>query len=186
VSEYDFDLHFRLTAPDEDPESHLGRLLEEECDDSTVGVGRRGHIWLGFGRDAASASEAIFSAIAAVQRAVPGARLLVVGPDLVGLTDVGELLGCSRQNVRQLVFDGEPDPPIAVYSGHTNLWHLADLLTWLREKKRYPVSDELLDLAEVNRQVNLFVESRHIQPAVQDEIRAVLAEDRLLREVSAR
>ena len=183
MNEYSFDVHFVLPCPDDDPESYLGRLLEEQCDDSTVGIGRRGHMWLGFDRDAPTASEAVFSAIAAVQRAIPGATLVDIGPDLVGLTDVAELLGCSRQNVRQLVFDGEPDPPITVHSGHTNLWHLADLLTWLRDKKRYPVSDELLDLAEVNRQVNLFIESQHIKPAVQNEIRAVLAEDRLLREV---
>ena len=88
--------------------------------------------------------------------------------------------------MRQLVFDGDRNPPNSTYSGGTTLWHLADLLTWLREKKRYPVSDELVDLAEVNRQINLFIESQHIKPAVQNEIRAVLAEDRLLREVSAR
>ena len=184
MTTYSFDIHILLPCPDDDPESYLGPLLEEQCDDSTVGIGRRGHMGLGFDRDAPTASEAVFSAIAAVKRAIPGATLVDIGPDLVGLTDVAELLGCSRQNVRQLVFDGDRNPPLSTYSGGTTLWHLADLLTWLREKKRYPVSEELIDLAEVNRQVNLFIESQHIRPAVQCEIRAVLAEGRPLREVS--
>ena len=175
MNEYDFDLHFRLAEPNEDPEIHLGRLLEEECDDAGVGIGRRGHIGLTFMRDALAASDAVFSAIAAVRRAIPGATLVDIAPDLVSLTDMGGLLGCSRQNVRQLVFDSEPDPPIPAYSGHTNLWHLADLLCWLRDKKRYPVADDLIELAEVTRQVNLFIDHQHEEPAMQQEIRAVLA-----------
>jgi hypothetical protein len=76
--------------------------------------------------------------------------------------------------VRQLVFDGEANPPVSVYSGRPSLWHLADLLTWLRDKKCYPVSPNLLELAETNRQVNLFIGKLRELPAVQDEIRAAL------------
>lgn len=175
MSKHSFDLHFLLASADEDPESHLGRLLEEECDDSTVGIGRPGHIGFMFTREAPTATEAVVSAIVAVKRAIPDATLVEVSPDLVGLTDVAQLLGCSRQNVRQLVFDGEANPPSSVYSGRPSLWHLADLLCWLREQKRYPVADDLIELAETNRQVNLFVANTHRQPAVQDEIRAALA-----------
>lgn len=175
MTEYEFDLGFELASPEEDPEIHLGRLLEEGCDDALVGIGRRGQIGLMFGREAPTATEAVVSAIAAVKRAIPGATLDEVSPDLVGLTDVAQLLGCSRQNVRQLVFDGEPNPPSSVYSGRPTLWHLADLLCWLREQKRYPVADDLIELAETNRQVNLFVANTHKQPAVQNEIRAALA-----------
>lgn len=175
MTEYEFDLHFLLATPDDDPESCLGRLLDEECDDAGIGIGRCGHIGLMFTREASTATEAVVSAIAAVKRAIPDATLVEVSPDLVGLTDVAQLLGCSRQNVRQLVFDGESSPPSSVYSGRPTLWHLADLLCWLREQKRYPVADDLIQLAETNRQVNLFVANTHKQPAVQDEIRAALA-----------
>ena len=174
MHEYDFILVLRLASADEDREIHLGRLLEEECDDASVGIGRRGSIALDFGREASSAREAVLSAVAAVKRAIPDATLVEAGPDLVGLTDVAELLGCSRQNVRQLVFDGEPDPPNAAYSGRPTLWHLADLLRWLREKKRYPVADDLIELAETNRQINLFIAAASELPVVQDEIRSVL------------
>jgi hypothetical protein len=174
VTDYEFDLDFLLATPEEDPESHLGRLLEEGCDDSAVGIGRCGRIGLMFTREAPTAREGVLSAIAAVRRAIPGATLEEVTPDLVGLTDVAQLLGCSRQNVRQLVFDGRLSPPSSVYSGRPSLWHLVDLLTWLRDVKRYPVPSELLELAEVTRQVNLFVDAASTLPEVQEEIRAAL------------
>jgi hypothetical protein len=174
VSEYEFDMHLTLADPDEDPEIHLGRLLAEGCDDSLAGIGRRGQIGLMFGREAPTAREAVLSAIAAVRRAIPGATLEEVAPDLVGLTEAASLLGFSRQNMRQLVFDGESSPPSAVYSGRPSLWHLVDLLTWLRDVKRYPVPSELLELGEVTRQVNLFVDAASTLPDVQEEIRAAL------------
>ena len=174
MHEYDFILVFRLASADEDPEIHLGRLLEEGCDDASVGIGRRGSIALDFGREASSAREAVLSAIAAVKRAIPDATLVEAGPDLVGLTDAAEVLGFSRQNMRQLVFSSEANPPISVYSGRPTIWHLADLLAWLRDKKRYPVADDLIELAETNRQINLFIAAASELPAVQDEIRSVL------------
>ena len=174
MRDYEFDLRFRLANPDEDPESHLGRLLEEGCDDSTVGIGRLGRIALMFTREAPTAREAVLSAIGAAKRAIPGAVLIEVAPDLVGLTDVAELLGCSRQNVRQLVFQGELNPPPSVYNGRPSLWHLVDLLTWLRDTKCYPVAPELIEIAEVTRQVNLFIDAASTLPEVQKEIRAAL------------
>ena len=171
---YEFDLSFKLATPDEDPESHLGRLLDEGCDDSAVGVGRRGRIGFLFGREAPTAREAVLSAIAAVRRAIPGATLMEASPDFVGLTDAAELLCCSRQNMRQLVYSSDLSAPTPVHAGRPTIWHLADLLTWLREEKRYPVPDDLIELAEANRQVNLFISTMHEEPAAQDEIRAVL------------
>jgi hypothetical protein len=175
MRKYSFDLHFRLATSDEDPESHLGRLLEEECDDATVGIGRRGHIGFMFTREAPTAREAVTSAIAAVKRAIPGATLVEASPDFVGLTDAAEVLGFSRQNMRQLVYSCDDSAPVPVHSGRPTLWHLADLLTWLREQKQYPVSDDLIELAETNRQVNLFIGISRELPAVQEEIRSALA-----------
>jgi hypothetical protein len=33
----------------------------------------------------------------------PGAELVEASPDFVGLTDVADLVGCSRQNIRKLM-----------------------------------------------------------------------------------
>ncbi len=43
------------------------------------------------------------SALRDVKKAVPGAELIEVTPDFVGLTDVAELIGVSRQNMRKLM-----------------------------------------------------------------------------------
>ncbi len=69
------------------------------CDDALVGVGQPGRIALDFTREARSASEAVLSAIKDVQRAIPGARLIEAGPDYVGLTEVAEMVGVTRQNI---------------------------------------------------------------------------------------
>lgn len=174
MSKHSFDMHFILATPNEDPETHLGRLLEEECDDAAIGIGRRGHIGLMFTREAPSAPEAVLSAISDVRRAIPGAKLVEVGPDLVGLTDAARILGFSRQNMRQLVHSCETSMPVAAHGGSRTLWHFADLLRWLREQKGYPVESDLIDLAETNRQVNLFIAAASELPAMQEEIRAVL------------
>jgi hypothetical protein len=46
---------------------------------------------------------AVLSTQADVHRAVPSAKLIEVAPDLVGLTDVAEIIGVSRQNMRKLM-----------------------------------------------------------------------------------
>lgn len=47
-------------------------------------------------REVSNAREAVGSALADVRRAVPDAKLIEATPDLVGLTDVAELMGVSR------------------------------------------------------------------------------------------
>ncbi len=56
-------------------------------------------------REAESAFEALVSALKDVKNAVLSARLVEAGPDFVGLTDVAELAGVSRQNMRKLMLN---------------------------------------------------------------------------------
>src|SRR5271168_4316710 len=86
MTSYSFVLNFNLPRGDEDPGQYLDALYEAGCDDALVGVGHRGMIGLDFTRSASSAEEALRSAVRDVQRAIPGANLVQVGPDLVGLT----------------------------------------------------------------------------------------------------
>jgi hypothetical protein len=46
---------------------------------------------------------AIFSVVQKVRTAIPVAELVEASPDFVGLTDVADLVGCSRQNIRKLM-----------------------------------------------------------------------------------
>jgi len=174
VSLYEFELVFALpTAIDVDALTE--RLAEAGCDDATLGVGRRGRVALLFAREAGSAAQAVFGAIRAVRRAVLEARLLEASPDLVGLSDVAELLGVSRQNVRKLLLESGPTPPAPVHGGRPTIWRLAKVLRWLRDEKAYRVPDELLELAGTTMQVNLAVGVVDAERAAQREIRALLA-----------
>lgn len=94
--EFTFTLKYQLTTSETDIDALIEQLVEEGCDDALVGVGQSGRIGLEFVREASNAREAVGSALADVRRAVPDAKLIEVTPDLVGLTDVAELMGVSR------------------------------------------------------------------------------------------
>ncbi len=137
---FDFVLRFKLPVNDSDPEEYLDALFEAGCDDAIVGIGLPGCVALNFCREASSAAEAIRSAIADVLSAIPGAQLLEIGPDLVNITDMAELLServspITRQAMRKYAFNQvakalTPFPPAAVTS-NTPLWHLHDALNWM-------------------------------------------------------
>ncbi len=94
--EFTFTLKYQLTTSDTDIDALIEQLVEEGCDDALVGFGQSGRIGLEFVREASNAREAVGSALADVRRAVPDAKLIEATPDLVGLTDVAELMGASR------------------------------------------------------------------------------------------
>ena len=100
-------------------------LAAAGCDDALIGLGMPGRIALEFTRESGSATEALAEAEAAVLRAIPGATLVEAAPDFVGLTDVAELIGMSRQNIRKLMLSHRPPFPLPVHDGKTAIWHLA-------------------------------------------------------------
>src|SRR5690349_9812589 len=75
VMKYEFTLIFDLPDTSSDSTSYLDALYEAGCDDATVDVSMRGSIELEFTREAASAEEAMSSAVADVLKAIPGAKL---------------------------------------------------------------------------------------------------------------
>lgn len=155
MQKYDFNLKFSLGQHDADPESFIENLLAEGCDDALIGVGKPGRISLNFTREAASADEAVFSALSAVQRSIPGAELIEAAPDLVGLTDIAQLLGFSRQNMRKLtVGTGSAFPP-PVHEGKPAIWHLATVLSWFVERKNRHFDQALFDISQISMQCNL-------------------------------
>jgi len=174
MSEYEFELRFSVPSCDEDTDQLIERLGEAGCDDALIGVGRRGQVALDFTREAESALKAVLSAIADVRRALPEARLVEVSPDLVGVTDVGQLLSVSRQNVRKLLLDCEALPPAALHEGRPALWHLATVLEWLGANKHYRIPERLSSLAWAAMQVNLIVSSREVDRETQRDVLALL------------
>ena len=134
--EYIFTLKYQLGSDVEDMDAVIERLGEAGCDDALAGIGLPGRLALEFTREAPSAEAAVGSALDDVRRALPDARLIEAAPDLVGLTDVAEIAGVSRQAMRKLMLAYPGSFPVPVHEGTTSLWHLADLLEWLRAGQR--------------------------------------------------
>ena len=153
--EYTFTLKYQLADDDRDPDALVERLGEAGCDDALVGIGQPGRLALEFTREADSADAAVRSALADVRSAVPSARLIEVAPDLVGLTDVADIVGVSRQNMRKLMLAHPGSFPAPVHEGSASIWHLADVLAWLQAKGGYSLDQGVLEVARVALRVNL-------------------------------
>ena len=117
----------------------------------------------------------MLSALADVKRALPEAKLIEAAPDLVGLTDVANLIGVTRQNMRKLMLGHGASFPAPLHEGSASVWHLADILEWLKEKGSYTLDDKLAELADNARQINLAKEARQLMPELRSEIEALLA-----------
>lgn len=159
MATYDFTLTFELPDPETKPEGLVDALFEAGCDDATIGVGRPGLIGIDFSRDAPSAEKAVRSALKSVDRAIPKARLVEAKPDLVNLSDVAEVVGVSRQNVRKYA-SGEirsVDVPFPVpsFSGAPPLWHLYEVTDWFLRYTNLRPAKEVVETAHVAFNLNL-------------------------------
>jgi hypothetical protein len=161
--EYTFTLRYRLADPDQDPEVLVERLAEAGCDDALLGIGQRGYLALEFTREAETALQAFRSALSDVKAAIPTARLIEAAPDFVGLSDVAEMIGFSRQNLRTLMRTHIDTFPPPVHGGSTQIWHLDEVLDWLKARGRYPVSEATLETARLVRQWNLARETQRLE-----------------------
>ena len=172
--EYTFTLKYQLADDDRDPDALVERLGEAGCDDALVGIGQPGRLALEFTREADSADAAVRSALADVRSAVPAARLIEVAPDLVGLTDVADIVGVSRQNMRKLMLAHPGSFPAPVHEGSASIWHLADVLVWLQAKGSYSLAMDVLEVACVALQVNVAKEGRRLSRSASDELEALV------------
>ncbi|KWR80736.1 helix-turn-helix transcriptional regulator [Cupriavidus sp. IDO] len=172
--EYSFTLRYQLSPDDNDPDTLVERLYEAGCDDAIVGTGVVGRIALAFDREAESANAAIVSALADARRAMPSATLIEAAPDLVGLTDIADAVGMSRQNMRKLMIGYPESFPAPVHEGSSTLWHLRDVLVWL-DQRDYRIDPVLVEVAATAMQVNLARCARQVTPAMARELRALVA-----------
>lgn len=175
MNEYEFSLKFALRNSDTNPAEYVEKLAENGCDDAIIGIGKKGYIALSFIREAVSGYKAVSSAISDVKQAIPHAVLIEVTPDLVGQTEIAELLGCTRQNIRKLMERGSQNAPLPVHEGKYSIWRLADVLNWLREEKGYSVAETLLDIAETNKQFNIINSLTQIDSTHQEDIKILVA-----------
>jgi hypothetical protein len=160
MKHYEFTLRFTIADAGMDTDALIEKLYEAGCDDALIGSGQPGRLALQFTREASSAEQAMQSAIQNVQSAAPLAMLAEAGPDYAGLSDIADLLGCSRQNMRKLMLSHASHTPVPVHEGSTAIWHLADVLVWLRETKQRDVDPLLLEVAIFSKRLNM---ARHIK-----------------------
>ena len=174
MGQYNFTLRFALGKHDADPNLFVDKLFEEGCDDALVGLGRRGHIALDFTREAPTADEAILSALADVQRAIPEAKLVEATPDLVGLTDIANLLGFSRQYMRKLAVTKGAGFPLPVHEGKPAIWHLSTVLSWFADSKTREFDATLMEVARVNMQCNLVKEAAGLDHGLSNRLKGLV------------
>ena len=172
--EYTFTLKYQLADDDRDADALVERLGEAGCDDALVGIGQPRRLALDFTREAADAATAVHSALADLRSAVPSAKLIEVAPDLVGLTDVADIVGVSRQNMRKLMLAHPGSFPAPMHEGSASIWHLADVLAWLQAKGSYSLDKEVLDVARVALQVNVAKEGRRLSRSASKELQALV------------
>ncbi|MCL7930927.1 helix-turn-helix transcriptional regulator [Halomonas llamarensis] len=160
--EYIFTLKYQLADSDADLDALVERLGAAGCDDALVGVGQPGRLALEFSREAGNAEDAVRTALVDVKRAIPSARLIEASPDLVGLTDVADVVGISRQAMRKLMLTHRATFPVPVHEGSASIWHLAEVLDWLMSRGGYQIDVGVLETAKVALEVNIAKEGiRH-------------------------
>ena len=153
--DYLFTLKYRLPEQESDLDALAERLGSGGCDDALLGLGQPGRLALEFTRDAGSAQMALLSAMADVKAAIPGATLVEAAPDFVGLSDVAQVLGLTRQNMHKLMNRYRHSFPSPVHEGRTTIWRLAQIRSWLHAKGSYDLEDSLIELSQATMQVNI-------------------------------
>lgn len=174
MREYEFTLKFELPDHNTDPEIFIDKLYESGCDDALIGIGKKGYLALEFTRESSSAYEAMSSAIKDVRKVIPQANIVEASPDFVGVTDVANLLGCTRQNIQKLISKGNSQCPPAVYGGAQSIWHLAELLTWLAKYKEYSIKESLIETARTTMNLNLAKQSQTLDPDMQENFKILI------------
>ncbi|MGD0960426.1 MAG: DNA-binding protein [Methylomonas sp.] len=162
MNKYDFTLKFDISGIKDAQDTIAGALYGNGCDDAVIDIGKAGQIALNFERNAASATEAISSALNDVKKTLPDARLIEATPDFVGVTDIADILACSRQNVRGLYVKNRTTFPTPIHDGSSALWHLAKVLGWFKEKGGYKIPDNLIEVSRENMRINLDRQIREV------------------------
>ncbi|MBD2858907.1 DNA-binding protein [Spongiibacter sp. KMU-158] len=172
---FEFTLKFSIQGDKTNTDSIVEKLAEAGCNDALIGLGQSGRIALNFDREAKTALAAVSSAITDVKSAIPSARLIEATPDLVGLSDLADLAQCSRQNMRKIMLNSGQNFPAPLHEGKVSLWHLSNVLIWLRDEKHYIFDDALLEVAKITMQLNIAREARAMDASLQHRIQRLMS-----------
>jgi len=172
--EYEFILKYVLSDENADSSQYLNALFEAGCDDATIGIGKTGAIALEFVREAASAAEAVLSAIADVKKVIPDAELSEVAPDLVTPTEIASVVGCSRQNIQKIIANPKKRFPSPIHqSSAGSVWHLEPVLRWFIDNGAY-INKNLLEIAGISMTANLVHQCQKVNPKIQSKFLEII------------
>lgn len=173
MTEFDFTLKFTLNDASIDPEEYVELLGEAGCDDAIIGIGQKGRIALQFTRASDNAFNAVTSAIKDVKKAIPNAKLIEATPDLVGLSDIAEIMGFTRQNMQKLMSTHIHSFPVPIHAGSSSIWHLSTIFRWLELQQNKEVEPSMKEVAITNMQINLAKENANVDHNRQTELTAL-------------
>jgi len=132
-----------IEGPDLQEAAHSEALFRRGCGDAAIG--RRAEAqYLDFDRVSRTFPEAVFGAIAAVEAAVPGARVVHLEPDdLVTMAEIADRTSRTRESVRLLIA-GERGPggfpaPATHSLSRLRLWRWSAVAVWFAEVLGRPV-----------------------------------------------
>jgi predicted DNA-binding transcriptional regulator AlpA len=163
MNTYQFTLKYRLADDVADMDALIERLGEAGCTDAVVGIGAAGRVTLQFDREGTSAEEAVYSSLSEIKSALPMTELIEASPDLMGASEIAAVVGKSRQNIRQLMLANSDFPKPVHESTSVTLWHLSEVLEYLRISKGYEVDEALLDVSIMAQGVNMAKEMMRVQ-----------------------
>jgi hypothetical protein len=62
---------------------------------------------------------------------------------------LSKILGCTRQHIRNSIMKDDRRSLMPINEGTLFLWHLAEVLAWLKEAKMYSIDNSLLEIAKI-------------------------------------
>lgn len=89
------------------------------------------------------------------------------------MRDAAKILGYTQQHMTNLTLENDSKFPIPVYEAAHSVWHLAEILIWLRENQTHSIDDTLLDIAQTNMNINIARSWQKIPPDTQESIKAL-------------
>lgn len=138
-------------------------LFAAGCDDALVCFYGTA-VYLEFDREGDNLAKAVLSAIKDTESAGIGARVESVDSTLVGLSDIAELTGLTRQAVA-LLKDGARGSrqfpgPVQRVKGNSPLWHWRTVVDWLAREDRIRSDSPLIANAHALDSINLALQLR--------------------------
>ncbi|MCJ7591030.1 MAG: hypothetical protein MUO51_06720 [Woeseiaceae bacterium] len=95
-------------------------------------------------------------------------------PDLVGLTDIANLLGFSRQYMRKLAVKKGSGFPPPVHEGKPAIWHLSTVLSWFADSEIREFDERIFEIARVNMQCNLVKEAAGLDRRMSNRLKGLV------------